>query len=78
MLLLAGRGAWPSALSRARSLSLSVRSVRPLTGEAGASGAGFQQEGQQTGLLSRIRVRSKRAQPLRVSSRDIGMTACYR
>jgi hypothetical protein len=46
MPFLAGRGAWPSALSRARSLRLSERSGRPLTGEAGGPGAGFQQEGQ--------------------------------
>jgi len=46
MPFLAGRGAWPSALSRARSLRLSERSERPLTGEAGGPGAGFQQEGQ--------------------------------
>src|SRR5437879_5345360 len=45
MPFLAGRGAWPSALSRARSLRLSERSERPLTGEAGGPGAGFQQEG---------------------------------
>src|SRR5438445_6527082 len=46
MPLLAGQGAWPSALSRARSLRLSERSRRPLTEEAGGPGAGFQQEGQ--------------------------------
>src|SRR5437899_13063722 len=39
---------WPSALSRARSLRLSERSVRPLTEEADGPGAGFQQEGQKT------------------------------
>jgi len=47
MPFLAGRGAWPSALSRARSLRLSERSGRPLTEEAGGPGAGFQQEGQE-------------------------------
>src|SRR5258708_38546082 len=41
MPFLAGRGAWPSALSRARNLRLSERSGRPLTGEAGGPGAGF-------------------------------------
>src|SRR6266581_4498940 len=46
MPFLAGRGVWPSALSRARSLRLSERSGRPLTGGAGGPGAGFQQEGQ--------------------------------
>src|SRR5207249_10164266 len=45
MPFLAGQGAWPSALSRARSLRLSERSGRPLTGEAGGPGADFQQEG---------------------------------
>src|SRR5437667_10804640 len=34
MPFLAGQSAWPSALSRARSLRLSERSVRPLTEEA--------------------------------------------
>src|SRR6266567_4249891 len=46
MPFLAGRCAWPSALSRARSLRLSERSGRPLREGAGGSGAGFQQEGQ--------------------------------
>src|SRR5258708_3576803 len=55
MPFLAGQSAWPSALSRARSLRLSERSERPLTGGAGGPGAGFQQEGQKTraGWLSR-------------------------
>src|SRR6266576_36527 len=35
------RGAWPSALSRARSLRLSERSGRPLTGGADGTGAVF-------------------------------------
>src|SRR5258708_7313618 len=52
MPFLAGRGAWPSALSRARSLRLSKRSGRPLTGQAGGPGAGFQQEGQKQKVAS--------------------------
>src|SRR6266576_3650217 len=41
MPFLAGQGAWPSALSRARSLRLSERSGRPLTGGADGTGAVF-------------------------------------
>src|ERR1700730_151691 len=43
MPFLAGRGAWLSALSRARSLRLSERSGRPLTAEEDGQGAGFWQ-----------------------------------
>jgi hypothetical protein len=42
----ARQGAWPSALSRARSLRLSERSARPLTAKANGTSAGFQREGQ--------------------------------
>jgi hypothetical protein len=45
MPFVAGKDAWPSALSRARSLRSSARNGRPLTGEGGGPGPGFQQEG---------------------------------
>src|SRR5437879_2309617 len=46
MPLIARQGAWSFALSRARRLRSSERSVRLFTGEADGPGAGFQQEGQ--------------------------------
>ena len=57
MPFLAGRGAWPSALARARSLRLSERSGRRLTEEAGGSGAGFHRKDRTKNYVPQIRGR---------------------